>query len=470
MKGILSNTQHREHINFHEIFHNSSFLNKNFSNQISENVDFNVNLSEQDFIETKNIIFKNLTYIHDHSIHKHHFENIDFNETIQLFLKEEGNSIKRITKFLTKNFNTFIPSEKDMHYFGQLKNQKCAKAILTKFFDSFLFEHILDFLNKIKDKHGETLKRFYDYLENKENEIYEKDKRSLKAYKSHEYLKLFIISDFIVSSYLSDLKLSEDEKKAYEDLKGYYNLVIRSINFSSDVVELFSSKIFEEIVKEIKSYIKLFKDKSNDLILYKKGLFKENKNSNDFYNNKEKIDKNIESIINEEISEINKKRKDQKININLIKNNKQEKESKDNLDMKKNHPKLENTKEVEINIKNLVKKLILISSHDTHISANMWFLGINANSHDYNYNDELTLILHFEDEEMYLEIKYNDKTVVPDFCERHPKKSNICVFDKYLDFIEKRIHRDELLNDFCNEVIDKFPAYLERKTNIKDDL
>jgi len=100
----------------------------------------------------------------------------------------------------------------------------------------------------------------------------------------------------------------------------------------------------------------------------------------------------------------------------------------------------------------------------------MWFLGINANSYDYNFNDELTLILHYQDNELFMEIKYNDKFVLPEFCERHPKRPNLCVFDKYIEFIKKRIHNDGLLNDFCNEVIDKFPAYLERESHFKEDL
>ncbi len=124
----------------------------------------------------------------------------------------------------------------------------------------------------------------------------------------------------------------------------------------------------------------------------------------------------------------------------------------------------------KIDLEKIKKKLILISSHDTHLSANIWFLGINGNLYDYNFNDELNLILHYEDNELFLEIKYNDRTIVPQFCEKHPKRENICQFESYIDFIKKRIHKEELLNDFCNEVIEKFPEYLERENLIKDDL
>jgi len=293
LKGLLSNTQHAKHIDFHDIF-NLNFTNskafQNYGNNI-KSFDAHINISKQELDSKTTYENSTLGKLHDHKMHKHHFENFNFNETIRSFLTDEVSSIKRISKFLTENFNTFIPSEEEMFYFGQLKNKKCAKAIMKKFFDSFLFQHILDFLGKIKDKYGETLKKFYDYLENAENEIYENEKGNLKRYNSHEYLKLFVISDFIVSSYLSNMNLTDDEKKAFEDLKAYYNLVIRSINFSSDVVELFSSKVFEEILKEI--------------VIYKNLLINRNEENTEKYKNRfQNIFKNInnqDKNMNEEI-------------------------------------------------------------------------------------------------------------------------------------------------------------------------
>ena len=343
LKGLLSNTKHAGHLNFTNLFHNKT----NWKNES--------------------------------------FHEINFNVTLDNLFKDQKNSILKITNFLKYNFNTIIPKSEDTHYFGHLRNRMCSKTIIKKFFDSFLFKHIQDFLVNIKAKHSKTLKKFYEYFENKDNKNISEDERlALKNYDRHEHLKLFIISDFIVASHLSDLELTQEEKNTISDLKGYYSLIIKSINFSSDVVELFSSKLFEGIINEIKEFY--------------------------YLKNKEKS----------------------------------------------------KTKKIK-------KKLILVSSHDTYISANLWFLGVNGNEFDYSYNDELNLILHLINNELLLEIKYNNKTVVPQFCERDPIYTNFCEFKKYMEWLEKRVHREELLNDFCNEDIEKFPSYSERTSHLNDE-
>ncbi len=254
LKGLLANTKHAKHINFYDIFKKNLIDNNNRKLEIQKFDRENLH----EFYFHKNTTIYEIKDSYENTIPKsfpNHSRENNLNETIKSFLSDEDISISRMTKFLTENFDTFIPSEKEVFYFGHFRNKQCSKSILTKFFDSFLFKQVLEFLEKIKDKHGEILKRFYNYLENVENDIYDKN---IKKYRTNEYLKLFIISDFIVSSFISELNLSDEEKKVYEDLKVYYSLIIKSINFSSDIVEFLSSKIFEEIIKEINYYEILF--------------------------------------------------------------------------------------------------------------------------------------------------------------------------------------------------------------------
>ena len=247
-----------------------------------------------------------------------------------------------------KKYNKIFNSFSTPLYFTNFK-----EAELIKYLSNSLLATLISYSNEMS------------MLANKIKNI---DKKLVKEFSRHEYFKLMIISDFITAGYLSDLKhkLTQEEINVFQDMQSYYLMTVRAGHYDSDIIELFSSRIFEEIIREIKGYVK---------------IFNENKNKNTDEDNKKILEK-----------------------IN--------------------------------------KKLLLVSSHDTYISYHIYFLGINGNNFNYDYNDELSLILHYDEKrkELFLEIKYNDKRIVAEYCQKDPNRENICEFESYLHFIEKRIH------------------------------
>lgn len=383
LKGLLSNTHHSQHINFTQVF---------FQENSKEDLDFHLSDVNKNGEDGQYKINPNSSALHPHNIHLHHFEGVEFNETIQQFMKEEGNPLIKLSNFLETYFSTKIANSTDHHYFDHFKHKTCVSALKKKLLQSYFYEHIFGFINNIKYKHGKILKKINDYLELELELMHtKKDKKSGNSSGGDEIIRMFEIADHFITSHLSNVIVDEEEKKAYEDFKNYYTLFMRSFNFNSDIVELFSSRVFEQIYKHLRSYFYLNQNKSEGI------------------------------SIDEKTEKIN-------------------------------------------------KKLILVSSHDFYLTSNLWFLGVNANQFNYEYNDEINLLLHYENNELFLELKYNDKEIVPDFCEKDPNRINVCKFDKYMEFIQKRIHKEELLEDFCNLKIDKFPEYIDRVSHLKDDL